>query len=191
MAPGRTLVTQTHVPPSGPAFMHPRRALRYGDVEAEVLKPLASGNRPESVRASPSHALVFISHGAGAWRGSSSAQEHGRELAPSLQVPAWVWFAVGPTERNPSTVSVQDDHLPHLKMILGPTLESNMQEIMSHDPAENGPYPRIRSALILGATYSSCSGSLKFRTYLISHVLPSKLSLAISLTASGCSSSPN
>lgn len=59
MAPGRTLVTQTHVPPSGPAFMHPRRSPRCGDVEAEVLKPLAAGNCPESVRASPSHALVF------------------------------------------------------------------------------------------------------------------------------------
>lgn len=61
MAPERTLVVETHVLPSGSAFMHPRRGPKIGDVVAEVLKPLVSGNCPESVRASPSYALDFIS----------------------------------------------------------------------------------------------------------------------------------
>lgn len=65
MAPGRTLVVETHVLPSGSAFMHPRRASRIGDAVAGGLKPLVSGNCPESVRASPSHTLVLISLGAG------------------------------------------------------------------------------------------------------------------------------
>lgn len=71
MAPGCILVAQTHVPPPGSAFMHPRRGPRIGDVVADVLKPLVSGNCPESVRASPSYTLVFISHGREPWRGSA------------------------------------------------------------------------------------------------------------------------
>lgn len=38
MAPGHTLVTETHVPPSGSALMHPRRGPRIGDVVADMLK---------------------------------------------------------------------------------------------------------------------------------------------------------
>lgn len=38
MAPGRILVTETHVLPPGSALMHPRRGPRIGDVVADVLK---------------------------------------------------------------------------------------------------------------------------------------------------------
>lgn len=38
MAPGRTLVTETHVLPPGSALMHPRRGPRIGDAVADMLK---------------------------------------------------------------------------------------------------------------------------------------------------------
>lgn len=38
MAPGRTLVCETHVLPSGSAFMQPRRGPRIGDIVADMFK---------------------------------------------------------------------------------------------------------------------------------------------------------